>query len=160
MSALLDNGIDVTALHNHFLCGRAAHVLHARQAPGSPATSRAVKPAIVFSGKGATGRRRRAAPALRAVDDDRYRGSSRRFVCTPGDQSAPSTDSRSGANDLKLPELGAPMLTRGWAQYVGSVFVGTNGTRRPRAMGDAGTVRFTGSRRFADGLDVVLIHHH
>src|SRR5258706_16348595 len=34
MSALLDNGIEVTALHNHFFLGRPARIFHARSWDG------------------------------------------------------------------------------------------------------------------------------
>src|SRR5436190_3174670 len=66
MSALLDNGIEVTALHNHFLWDEPRmfymHV-HAHGKPADLATK--VKPAIDLIGKGAS--RPAAAPATPAA---------------------------------------------------------------------------------------------
>src|SRR5213083_1299008 len=61
MSALLDNGIDVTALHNHFLWDEPRMYYMHVHAHGKPADlARKVKPAIDLIGKGAS---RPAAPA-------------------------------------------------------------------------------------------------
>src|SRR5205823_14011071 len=65
MSALLDNGIDVTALHNHFLFDEPRMYYMHLHAHGKAADlARKVKPAIDLIGKGAS---RPAAPAAPAA---------------------------------------------------------------------------------------------
>src|SRR5256712_1396034 len=55
MSALLDNGIDVTALHNHFLWDEPRMFYMHVHAHGKPADlARKVKPALDLIGKGAS----------------------------------------------------------------------------------------------------------
>src|SRR2546426_12280485 len=62
MSALLDNGVDVTALHNHFLWDEPRMYYMHVHAHGKPADlARKVKPAIDLMGKGAS--RPAAAPS-------------------------------------------------------------------------------------------------
>src|SRR5437762_5344399 len=66
MSALLDNGIDVTALHNHFLWDEPRMYYMHVHAHGKPADlARKVKPALDLIGKGAG--RPAAAPAAAAA---------------------------------------------------------------------------------------------
>src|SRR5207244_6010017 len=66
MSALLDNGIDVTALHNHFLWDEPRMYYMHVHAHGKPADlARKVKPALDLIGKGAS--RPAAAPAAAAA---------------------------------------------------------------------------------------------
>src|SRR6266478_8616598 len=64
MSALLDNGIDVTALHNHFLWDEPRMYYMHVHAHGKPADlARRVKPALDLIGKGASRPATPAAPA-------------------------------------------------------------------------------------------------
>src|SRR5881392_258382 len=64
MSALLDNGIEVTALHNHFLRDEPRMFYMHVHAHGKPADlARQVKPAIDLIGKGASRPATPAAPA-------------------------------------------------------------------------------------------------
>src|SRR5438128_4745631 len=64
MSALLDNGIDVTAVHNHFLWDEPRMFYMHVHAHGKPADlARKVKPALDLIGKGAS----RPAPAPAAA---------------------------------------------------------------------------------------------
>src|SRR5881398_2400245 len=67
MSALLDNGIDVTALHNHFFWEEPRMFYMHVHAHGKPADlARKVKPALDLIGKG-TSRTTAAAPAAPAA---------------------------------------------------------------------------------------------
>src|SRR5213593_4760687 len=66
MSALLDNGIDVTALHNHFLWDEPRMFYMHVHGHGKPADlARKVKPALDLIGKGAS--RTATAPAAPAT---------------------------------------------------------------------------------------------
>src|SRR5436189_2551104 len=66
MSALLDNGIEVTAVHNHFFWDEPRMFYMHVHAHGTPADlARKVKPALDLIGKGAT--RPAAAPAAPAA---------------------------------------------------------------------------------------------
>ena len=64
MSALLDNGLDVTALHNHFLWDEPRVMYMHVHGHGRPADlARELKPAIDLIGKGGRGLAPAAAPA-------------------------------------------------------------------------------------------------
>src|ERR1700674_1175743 len=65
MSALLDNGLEVTALHNHFLWDEPRMFYMHVHGHGSPADlARNVKPALELIGKGASPPSGPAAPAV------------------------------------------------------------------------------------------------
>src|SRR3989454_3345253 len=87
MSALLDNGIDVTALHNHFLWDEPRMYYMHVHAHGKPADlARKVKPAIDLIGKG--GSRPAATPAAPAAAPATTIDTAKlaQIVGTPGDQ--------------------------------------------------------------------------
>ena len=74
MSALLDNGIEVTALHNHFFWDEPRMFYMHVHGHGKPADlARKVKPALDLIGKGAARPAAHAHRPGRGVDDDRYR---------------------------------------------------------------------------------------
>src|SRR5205814_4227531 len=63
MSALLDNGLEVTALHNHFLWDEPRIFYMHVHGHGTPAElARKVKPALDLIGKNAAGRNAPSAP--------------------------------------------------------------------------------------------------
>src|SRR2546423_7094764 len=67
MSALLDNGLDVTALHNHFFWDEPRVFYMHVHGHGSPADlARKVKPALDLIGKGGRGAAPAAAPGAPA----------------------------------------------------------------------------------------------
>ena len=98
MSALLDNGLEVTALHNHFFWDEPRMFYMHVHGHGAPADlARKLKPALDLIGKGAAGLRRRLhrppAPAAgRSIPRRSRRSSARR-----ASRRVPSTRSRSAA---------------------------------------------------------------
>jgi hypothetical protein len=95
MSALLDNGFDVTALHNHFFWDEPRMFYMHVHGHGKPADiARRIKPAIDLIGKDApkTSRRRRPRRPIRWI-----RRSWRRSSGRPANSRAPSTKSRLAA---------------------------------------------------------------
>src|SRR5262245_54400059 len=123
MSALLDNGIEVTALHNHFFWDQPRvfymHV-HAHGAPMDLAKN--VKPAIDLIGKGKTPTPSGAgtAPAQPAFDTAKVA----QIVGHEGEASGAVYKITVGRDDLKMTEMGAPINARmglnTWAAIVGT----------------------------------------
>ena len=99
MSALLDNGLEATALHNHFFWDEPRMFYMHVHGHGSPADlARKVKPALDLIGKGRVGRRRHLPqhpPQRRHRRSTRRR--SRRSPDIRASRTARSTRSRSGA---------------------------------------------------------------
>jgi hypothetical protein len=161
MSALLDNGIEVTALHNHFLWDEPRMFYMHVHAHGKPADlARQVKPALDLIGKGAA---RPAAtptaPAAASTTIDTAKLA--QIVGTPGEQSGAVYKITIGRDDLKLTEMGAPINAR-MGLNTWAAFVGTNDNAA--VAGDvamlANEVQPVLKALRKNGLDVVAIHHH
>ena len=161
MSALLDNGLDVTALHNHFFWDEPhtyyMHV-HGRGKPSDLA--RMVKPAIDLIGKGTTRPAAPAAPAAAAtsaLDTTKLA----QIVGTPGEQTGAVYKITVGRDDLKLTEMGAAINAR-MGLNTWAAFVGTN--ESAAIAGDvamlANEVTPVLKALRKNGLDVVAIHQH
>jgi Domain of Unknown Function (DUF1259) len=160
MSALLENGLEVTALHNHFFWDEPRMFYMHVHGHGSPAElARKVKPAIDLIGKNAA---RPAAPApvaasAPALDTARLA----QIIGTQGEQTGAVYKITIGRNDLKLAEMGAPINAR-MGLNTWAAFVGTN--ENAAIAGDVAMVSsevtpvLKALRR--NGLDVVAIHHH
>src|SRR4029077_20316352 len=123
MSALLDNGIDVTALHNHFLWDEPRMYYMHVHAHGKPAElARKVKPALDLIGKGAN--RPAAAPAAAAPGTTIDTAKLAQIVGTQGEQTGAVYKITIGRDDLKLTEMGASINARmglnTWAAFVGT----------------------------------------
>ncbi len=165
MSALLDNGIDVTALHNHFFNDEPRMFYMHVHGHGAPADlARRVKPALDLIGKGAAAVS--ATPALPApsapaaapaFDTSKIA----QIVGTPGEQTGAVYKITIGRDDLGITEMGAPINARmglnTWAAFVGA------GDNAAIAGDFAMTARemtpvMTALRR--NGIDIVAIHHH
>ena len=161
MSALLDNGLDVTALHNHFFWDEPhmyyMHV-HGRGKPSDLA--RMVKPAIDLIGKGTT---RPAAPAAPAAAATSALDTAKlaQIVGTPGEQTGAVYKITVGRDDLKLTEMGAAINAR-MGLNTWAAFVGTN--ENAAIAGDvamlANEVTPVLKALRKNGLDVVAIHQH
>ena len=160
MSALLDNGLDVTALHNHFLWDEPRMYYMHVHGHGTPAElARKVKPALDLIGKNT---RKAAAPAASSppattLDTARLA----QIVGAQGEQTGAVYKITIGRDDLKLTEMGAPINAR-MGLNTWAAFVGTNDN-----AAIAGDVAMLASevtpvlkalRR--NGLDVVAIHQH
>jgi len=165
MSAILDNGLDVTALHNHFFWEQPRifymHV-HGHGAPMDLA--RKVKPALDLIGRSA-GQRASSPPAAAtpapaaapAIDT----ASIAKIVGAQGEQNGAVYKITIGRADLKLTEMGAPINAR-MGLNTWAAFVGTNANAA--IAGDvamlANEVTPVLKALRQSGLDVVAIHHH
>ena len=163
MSALLDNGLDVTAVHNHFFWEEPRIFYMHVHGHGTPADlARKVKPAIDLIGKGAASRPP-ATPAAPAAASATAMDTAKlaQIVGTPGEQSGAVYKITIGRDDLKLTEMGAPINAR-MGLNTWAAFVGTNDN-----AAIAGDIAMTATEvqpvlkaLRKNGLDVVAIHHH
>jgi biopolymer transport protein ExbD len=160
MSALLENGLEVTALHNHFFWDEPRMFYMHVHGHGTPAElARKVKPAIDLIGKNTS---RPAAPAAAAaptpaLDTARLA----QIVGTQGEQTGAVYKITIGRDDLKLTEMGAAINAR-MGLNTWAAFVGTNDNAA--IAGDvamlANEVTPVLKALRKNGLDVVAIHHH
>jgi hypothetical protein len=157
MSALLDHGIDVTALHNHFFWDEPRMFFMHVHGHGSAADLAArVKPALDLIGKGAPPAAA-AAAAAGTLDTARIA----QIVGRPGDQMGSVYKITVGRDDLSIKEMGATINAR-MGMNTWAAFVGTNETAA--IAGDvamlAGEVTPVLKSLRASGISVVAIHHH
>jgi hypothetical protein len=161
MSALLDNGLEVTALHNHFFWDEPRMFYMHVHGHGSPADlARKVKPALDLIGKNTP---KPSVPAAAAPAPAVTLNTARlaQIVGTEGEQNGAVYKITIGRNDLKLTELGALINAR-MGLNTWAAFVGTNDN-----AAIAGDVAMVASEVTPvlkalrkNGLDVVAIHHH
>jgi hypothetical protein len=161
MTALLDNGLDVTALHNHFFWETPRifymHV-HGHGSPADLATR--VKPALALIGQppaAATA----AASAGRAIEGKLDTAALSKVIGYPGDQSGAVYKITIGRADLKVQEMGATINARmglnTWAAFYGNdsdaVVAGDV------AMLESEVTPVLKALR-KNGINVVAMHHH
>jgi hypothetical protein len=163
MSALLDNGLEVTALHNHFFWEQPRIFYMHVHGQGTPADlARKLKPAIDLIGKGsgaAAGSKPAAASAPSSAKMDTAKLA--KIVGTEGEQTGDVYKITIGRDDLKLTEMGAPINARmglnTWAAFVGT-------DQNAAIAGDvamlANEVTPVLKALRKNGLDIVAIHHH
>jgi hypothetical protein len=163
MSALLDNGLDVTAVHNHFFRDEPRmYYMHVHGHGNAMDLARKAKPALDLIGKGSTrpapGPNAGSAPAAGAKMDTARIA---QIVGHEGEQSGDVYKITVGRDDLKLTEMGAPINAR-MGLNTWAAFVGTNDT-----AAIAGDVAMLASEVTPvlkalrqNGLDVVALHHH
>ena len=159
MSALLDNGLEVTALHNHFFWEEPRlFYMHVHGRGKSADLARKVKPALDLIGRGAS---RPAAPVatLPATVIDTARVA--QIVGQQGEQTGAVYKITIGRDDLKVTEMGAPINAR-MGLNTWAAFVGTNENAAVAGdiamLGTEVTPVLKALRK--NGLDVVAIHHH
>ncbi len=160
MSALLDNGLEVTALHNHFFWEEPRIFYMHVHGHGTPADlARKLKPALDLIGKNAPRPTSTSgtAPAGATLDTAKIA----QIVGTPGEQTGDVYKITIGRDDLKLTEMGASINAR-MGLNTWAAFVGTN--ENAAIAGDVAMLAnevppvLTALRK--NGLDVVAIHHH
>ena len=161
MSALLNNGLEVTALHNHFFWEEPRIFYMHVHGHGAPAElAKKLKPALDLIGKGAA--QPAAAPqaggsSAAKIDTAKIA----QIVGTPGEQTGDVYKITIGRDDLKLTEMGAPINAR-MGLNTWAAFVGTND--KAAIAGDvamlANEVPAVLKALRKNGLDVVAIHHH
>jgi len=161
MSALLDNGLEVTALHNHFFWDEPRMYYMHVHGHGSPADlARRVKPAIDLIGKKPSGNAPAAAPAS-AQASGLDTAKLAKIVGHDGEQTGAVYKITVGRDDLHISEMGAPINAR-MGLNTWAAFVGTN--ENAAIAGDvamlANEVTPVLNVLRKNGLDVVAIHHH
>jgi len=168
MSALLTNGLDVTALHNHFFFDTPRiyymHV-HGHGSPSELATK--VKPALALIGarlrdaSAGQAPQSTSASSGRTIDGKLDSAALAKIVGYDGEQNGAVYKITIGRPDIPLKEMGAPINARmglnTWAAFYGSdtdaVVAGDV------AMLDSEVTPVLKSLR-SNGIDVVAIHHH
>jgi uncharacterized protein DUF1259 len=161
MSALLDHGIDVTALHNHFFFEQPRiFYMHVHGHGTAMDLARKVKPAIDMIGR-ASGQPPAAPAAAPPASTEINTAALAKIVGTPGEQTGAVYKITIGRADLKLTEMGAPINAR-MGLNTWAAFVGTNANAA--IAGDvamlAGEMTPVLKALRQNGLDVVAIHHH
>jgi Domain of Unknown Function (DUF1259) len=164
MSALLDNGVDVTALHNHFFWDEPRMYFMHVHGHGTPAElAQKVKPALDLIGKGSARPTTTpaAAPTTGSTAGTIDTAKIAQIVGTQGEQTGDVYKITIGRDDLKLTEMGAPINAR-MGLNTWAAFVGTND--KAAIAGDvamlANEVTPVLKALRKNGLEVVAIHHH
>jgi Domain of Unknown Function (DUF1259) len=164
MSALLDHGLEVTALHNHFFWEEPrVFYMHVHGHGTADDLARKLKPAFDLiakssagpsGGKATTGT---SAPFPAKLDTTRIAT----VVGAEGEQMGDVYKITIGREDLKLTDMGAPINPR-MGLNTWAAFVGTNDNAA--IAGDvamlANEVTPVLKALRQNGLDVVAIHHH
>jgi hypothetical protein len=157
MSALLDNGLEVTALHNHFFWEEPRiYYMHVHGHGAPMDLAKRVKPALDLIG--ATAPAPPAPPAaVPGLDDARLA----QIAGHAGERTGAVYKITVGRDDLKITEMGAVINAR-MGLNTWAAFVGTN-----ESAAIAGDVAMLASEVTpvlkalrANGLQVVAIHHH
>jgi Domain of Unknown Function (DUF1259) len=159
MSALLDNGFDVTALHNHFFWDEPRmFYMHVHGHGTAAELAQKLKPAIDLIGKGgSTAAAVPAAPPPPTINAAKLV----EIVGTPGEQTGPVYKFTLPRSDLKVVEMGATINAR-MGLNTWAAFTGTND--KAAIAGDVAMLEsevtpvLKALRK--NGLDVVAIHHH
>jgi Domain of Unknown Function (DUF1259) len=160
MSALLENGLEATALHNHFFWDEPRMFYMHVHGHGSPADlARQVKPALDLIGKGSRASVPAATPAA-AVTPAINTAKIAQITGHQGEQTGAVYKITVGRDDLKLTEMGAAINARmglnTWAAFVGT-------DDNAAVAGDvamlANEVTPVLKSLRKNGIDVVAIHH-
>ncbi len=158
LSALLDNGIDVTALHNHFFWDDPhVYFMHVHRMGKAADLARRVKPALDLIGHVKPEAAAPASTGGTALDTAKLA----KIAGHEGEQTGPVYKITVGRDDLGMKEHGAVINARmglnTWAAFVG--------TQEDAAIAgdvamleDEVTPVLKALRK--NGLDVVAIHHH
>ncbi len=162
MSALLDNGIEVTALHNHFFWDEPRMFYMHVHGHGKPADlAKRLKPGLDLIGRNASGSAPPAAAAAASPAPALDTAKLAQIVGAQGEQTGAVYKITIGRDDLKITEMGAPINAR-MGLNTWAAFVGTNDNAAV-----AGDVAMLASEVTPvlkalrhNGLDVVAIHHH
>jgi hypothetical protein len=160
MSALLDNGLQVTGLHNHFFWDEPrVFFMHVHGSGTAHDLATRVKPALDLITKAPGPTPSPAAAATPPADLDTARLA--RIVGHQGEQIGAVYKITVGRDDLKLTEMGAPINARMGLNTWAAV-VGTND--KAAIAGDvamlANEVQPVLKALRKNGLDVIAIHHH
>jgi hypothetical protein len=159
MSALLENGLEVTALHNHFFFDSPRiFYMHVHGHGKASELATKVQPALALIGKAADTGTSAAGRVLSGTLDSAQLAT---IVGHQGEQNGAVYKITIGRDDLPLKEMGASINARmglnTWAAFYGSdadaVVAGDV------AMRDSEVTPVLKALR-ANGIDIVAIHHH
>lgn len=161
MSAVLDNGLDVTAVHHHFFyeTPRIFYVhVHGHGAPADIA--KRIAPALALIGKSPS-RRPSAAAAGKPIEGKLDTARLAKIVGHEGEQNGAVYKITIGRPDIPLKEMGAAISARmglnTWAAFYGSdaeaVVAGDVAMRAAEVTPVLRALR-------SNGIDVVAVHHH
>ena len=162
MSALLEHGLQVTALHNHFFWEEPrVFFMHVHGHGNAVELANQVKPALDLIGKTksaeSSGSQKPATEKQATLDTDRIA----KIVGHAGEQSGAVYKITIGRDDLDLKEMGATINAR-MGLNTWAAFVGTN--EDAAVAGDVAMLESevtpTLKALRSHGLDVVAIHHH
>jgi hypothetical protein len=161
MSALLDHGLEVTALHNHFFWDEPrVFFMHIHGHGKALDLANDLKPAIDLIGRSKPaggGQTSSAPPKQNTLDTDKIA----KIAGHAGEQNGPVYKITLGRDDLTVKEMGATINARmglnTWAAFFGS-------NDDAAVAGDIAMleteVQPTLKALRANGLEVVAIHHH
>jgi protein-tyrosine-phosphatase len=162
MSAVLTNGLDVTALHNHFFWEQPRiFYMHVHGMGSAAELTRRIKPAIDLIDQ-AVARNGTAASAAPAAAPGALDGAAlAKIVSHQGEQSGPVYKITIGRPDIDLREHGASINARmglnTWAAFAGT-------DAEAMVAGDVAMleheVTLVLKSLRASGINVVAIHHH
>ena len=162
MSALLERGFDVTALHNHFFWDEPRMFFMHVHGHGSAADlATRLRPALDLIGKTAGAAQPPAAPVAAAPAPTMDVAAIAKTIGTQGEQLGAVYKITIGRDDLHLTEMGAPITARmglnTWAAFVGT-------DAKAAVAGDiamlAGEVTPVLRALRQHGIQVVALHHH
>jgi hypothetical protein len=163
MSALLDNGLDVTALHNHFFFeSPRVFYMHVHGHGTTADLARKVKPAIDLIGRGSPKHQSTVSGGSANVSSGQMDTSKiARVVGHEGEQSGQVYKITIGRDDINLTEMGAKINARmglnTWAAFFGS-------DANAEIAGDVAMLEHEVTPVLkalrSHGLNVVAIHNH
>ena len=160
MSAVLDNGLDVTALHNHFLFDTPrVFYMHVHGHGSASDLARRIQPALALIGK--TAPPPSAAVASRTIQGSLNTDAIAKAVGAPGELNGGVYKITIGRPDIDLREHGAPINAR-MGLNTWAAFAGTDADAMVAgdvAMLDREVTPVLKALR-ASGINVVAIHHH
>src|SRR5438876_5855873 len=156
MSALLDHGLEVTALHNHFFWDKPqVYFMHVHGHGKAVDLANEIKPALDLIGHAAPSSS--SAPAKSTLDT----AAIAKIVGHEGEQNGTVYKITLGRDDLTVKEMGATINAR-MGLNTWAAFVGTN--EDAAVAGDVAMLESevtpTLKALRAHGLEVVAIHHH
>ena len=160
MTALLDHGFEVTALHNHFFWDEPrVFYMHIHGHGSAIDLATQIKPALSLIGRGAPPPP--ANPAAASVKPGLDMAKIAQIVGHQGESSGPVYKITVGRDDLSIKEMGATINARmglnTWAAFVGT-------DAKAAIAGDVAMLpsEVTPVLKVLrqNGLDVVAIHHH
>ena len=160
MSAVLDNGLDVTAVHNHFFSESPRIVYRHVHGHGLAADlAKRIQPAVALIGQASAAAN--ATAAGRTIEGTLDTAALARIVGTPGEQNGTVYKITIARRDFTLKEMGATINARmglnTWAAFYGN-------NQDAVVAGDvamlASEVTPVLKALRANGIDVVAIHHH